>query len=125
MITDIRKNGINTVRLDLLINIDGMSISRSSNACFWPILVSENLCRKVYVAGLYYGYTKAKDPNEFLKRFVSDLKPLVTAKFMDNEITIKVNLSALICDAPAKSFILSVKNHTGYFSCIKCIIRGQ
>jgi len=90
-------------------------------------LVSENLCRnrKVYVAVLYYGYTKPKDPNEFLKRFVSDLKPLVTAGFIDNEITIKVNLSALICDAPAKSFILSVKNHTGYFSCTKCTIRGE
>lgn len=61
--------------LDLIINIDGMSISRSLNACFWLILVSENLCGKVYVAELYYGYTKPKDSNEFLKRFVSDIKP--------------------------------------------------
>lgn len=81
-----------------------MSISRSSKGCFWPILVSENLCDKVYDAGLYYGYTKPKDPNEFLNRCVSDIKPLVTTGFIDNETTVKVNLSALICDAPAKSF---------------------
>lgn len=73
MITDIKKSGMNVVTLDLLINIDGMSISRSSKGCFWPILVSENLCAKVYVAGMYYGYTKPKDSNEFLKRFVSDI----------------------------------------------------
>lgn len=125
MINQIFKNGINITVLDLLINIDGMSISRSSNACFWPILVSENLCGKVYVAGLYYGYTKPKDSNEFLKRFVSDIKPLLTAGYNDNKITIKVNLSALICDTPAKSFVLSVKSHTGFFSCTKCTIRGE
>jgi len=125
MIIERRKNNMNITILDLIINIDGMSISRSSNGCFWPILVSENLCDKVYVAGLYYGYTKPKDPNKFLRRFVSDIKLLVTAGFIDKEITIKVNLSALICDAPAKSFVLGVKSHTGFFSCTKCTIRGE
>lgn len=125
MITKKRQKDINIATLDLLVNIDGMSISRSSKGCFWPILVSENLCDKVYVAGLYYGYTKPKDPNEFLNRFVSDIKPLVTTGFIDNETTVKVNLSALICDAPAKSFILAVKSHTGFFSCTKCTIRGE
>jgi len=125
MIIERRKNNMNITILDLIINIDGMSISRSSNGCFWPILVSENLCDKVYVAGLYYGYTKPKDSNKFLRRFVSDIKLLVTAGFIDKEITIKVNLSALICDAPAKSFVLGVKSHTGFFSCTKCTIRGE
>lgn len=31
----------------------------------------------------------------------------------------------LICDAPAKSFVLAVKSHTGFFSCTKCTIRGE
>ncbi|XP_036138283.1 uncharacterized protein LOC118644257 [Monomorium pharaonis] len=125
MITEIRTSGMNITILNLLINIDGMSISRSSNGCFWPILVSENVCGSVYVAGLYYGYTKPKNPNEFLKRFVADIKPLITTGIIDNGITVKVNLSALICDTPAKSFILSVKSHTGFFSCTKCTIRGE
>lgn len=125
MISERRKNNMNITVLDLLINIDGVSTFESSNGCFWPILVSENLCDKVYVAGLYYGYTKPKDSSKFLRRFVSDIKPLITAGFIDNETTIKVNLSALICDAPAKSFVLAVKNYTGFFSCTKCTIKGE
>ncbi|CAN7998523.1 unnamed protein product, partial [Ixodes pacificus] len=31
---------------------------------------------------------------------------------------------AFICDAPAKSFILCIKGHTGYYSCTKCTVRG-
>jgi len=49
MIIERRKNNMNITILDLIINIDGMSISRSSNGCFWPILVSENLCDKVKI----------------------------------------------------------------------------
>ncbi|XP_032689152.1 uncharacterized protein LOC116852678 isoform X4 [Odontomachus brunneus] len=89
IIYDIRESGINVAILDLLINIDEMSISRSSNACFWPILLSENVCGKVYVAGLYYGYTKPKDCNEFLSKFVSDIKPLITRGYIDNDVTVK------------------------------------
>ncbi|KYN07563.1 hypothetical protein ALC62_01469 [Cyphomyrmex costatus] len=132
MITDVRESGTNIAVLDLLFNIDGitrglqhMSISRSSNACFWPILLSKNVCGKVYVAGLYYGYTKPKDSNKFLQKFVSDIKSLIITGYIDNDITIKVNLSALICDTPAKSFVLAVKSHTGFFSCTKCTIRGE
>jgi len=31
----------------------------------------------------------------------------------------------LICDTPAKSFVLSIKNHSGYFSCTKCNQEGE
>lgn len=31
----------------------------------------------------------------------------------------------IIADAPAKSFILNTKGHTGYFSCSKCEIEGE
>ncbi|CAH1115895.1 unnamed protein product [Psylliodes chrysocephalus] len=39
----------------------------------------------------------------------------------------KVNIviNAFICDTPAKSFILGIKNHTGYFGCNKCIQEGD
>lgn len=38
---------------------------------------------------------------------------------------IKVKLFGLICDAPAKSFILCTKGHTGFYSCTKCTIKGK
>lgn len=38
---------------------------------------------------------------------------------------VKVCISALICDAPAAAYVLSVKQHTGYNSYWKCTIRGE
>jgi hypothetical protein len=34
-------------------------------------------------------------------------------------------ISKIICDAPAKSFVLCVKEHTGYSGCTKCIQEGE
>lgn len=36
-----------------------------------------------------------------------------------------IKIIQILCDAPAKSFILNVKGHNGYFSCTKCIIEGE
>ncbi|CAN7984903.1 unnamed protein product, partial [Ixodes hexagonus] len=30
----------------------------------------------------------------------------------------------IICDAPAKAFILYIRGHTGYHSCTKCTVKG-
>jgi len=42
-----------------------------------------------------------------------------------NEVIIRIKLNAIICDAPAKSFICGIKGHTGYFSSTKCIQEGE
>lgn len=34
-------------------------------------------------------------------------------------------MKSLVCDTPAKSFLLNVKGHTGYNSCTKCKVRGE
>lgn len=36
-----------------------------------------------------------------------------------------VKISALICDAPAAAFVLSIKHHSGFNSCRKCKIPGK
>nr|CAI5858150.1 unnamed protein product [Callosobruchus analis] len=41
------------------------------------------------------------------------------------EKTYLLKLNCIISDAPAKAFILNVKNHTGYFGCCKCICEGD
>ncbi|XP_043476331.1 uncharacterized protein LOC122507597 [Leptopilina heterotoma] len=38
---------------------------------------------------------------------------------------VEINVYALICDTPAKSFVLNIKSHNGYYSCTKCKIRGK
>ena len=45
--------------------------------------------------------------------------------FIDNNVKVRVTFEGLICDAPAKSFALFLKGHTGFDSCSKCLIQGQ
>ncbi|KYQ48397.1 hypothetical protein ALC60_12559 [Trachymyrmex zeteki] len=82
--------------LDILVNIDGLPIYKSGVSSLWLILCSSTVVKSVYV---------------------------VDAFVMEKKIEIK--LHALVCDAPAKSFILGVKNHNGYYSCTKCTIEGK
>lgn len=39
-----------------------------------------------------------------------------------NKKTLFLNISQLICDAPAKVFILNVKGHNFYYNCNSCIV---
>lgn len=42
-----------------------------------------------------------------------------------NGRNINCRLESLICDTPAKSFILGVKGHCDYSSCTKCQTEGE
>ena len=44
---------------------------------------------------------------------------------MYNNSKFTISFSKIICDAPAKSFALYTKGHTGFSSCSKCIIHGK
>jgi len=112
--------------LDLLINIDGLPIAKSSNSSIWPILCSDTKFKKVFMIGAYYGHEKPIDSNMYLEQFVNEIVPLVQNGFkMPNNKLITIKIHGLICDAPAKSFVLCTKGHSGYYSCSKCIIKGS
>lgn len=111
-------------KIDLLLNVDGLPLSRSSTASFWPILCSNTKSKKVYIVGAFYGYRKPDNCNEFLGPITHELEILSNVGYMKNGKQVQICLHALICDAPAKSFVLSVKCHTGFYSCTKCTIKG-
>lgn len=75
---------------------------------------------EVFPVGAYFGEKKPDDANEFLKKIFYELIELCEKGFEGVPIT----CSALICDTPAKAFILYLKGHTGYDSCWKCCISG-
>ncbi|KAG5872085.1 hypothetical protein JTB14_006431 [Gonioctena quinquepunctata] len=52
------------------INIDGLPIAKSSNSQFYPILGLES--KNVFLIGLYHGYEKPKNFNQFLSDFVEE-----------------------------------------------------
>ncbi|XP_031330642.1 uncharacterized protein LOC116161619 isoform X2 [Photinus pyralis] len=97
---------------EITVNFDGLPLSKSSNSSFWPILIGfenfEPLKRVVAIVGLYHEESKLLH-----KGFTLQLQ----------ECFIKI--VAVICDLPAKSFILRTKGHNGYFSCSKCLQEGD
>lgn len=111
--------------IKLFINIDGLPIYKSSEKSLWPILCSDRIINNVYVIGVYYGEGKPKSANEFLKMFVDEAIDIISNKIDYKEQVIKVEIEGIICDAPAKSFVLCIKGHNGYNSCTKCLIEGQ
>lgn len=115
---------LDLTKVDLLINIDGLPLSKSSTASLWPILASDTLSKTVYIIGAYFGKQKPEDANVYLREFVEELSSLVTRGCIINGNCVTIRLMCLICDAPAKAFVLSIKGHSGYNSCTKCFIEG-
>lgn len=115
----------NNAYVNLLINIDGLPLAKSSQASLWTILCSNTVNKTVYLVGAYFGYKKPTDSNVFLQSLVDDLINFTNNGYIYNENIIKIRLFGLICDAPAKSFVLCVKGHTGFYSCTKCVIKGK
>ncbi|XP_076242314.1 uncharacterized protein LOC143184162, partial [Calliopsis andreniformis] len=111
--------------IDLSFNIDGLPLSRASSNSFWPILVADNIFKRIEMVGIYYGHKKPQSSNEFLEKFIDEMTYYINNGFMYNNSKITISLSKIICDAPAKSFALYTKGHTGFSSCSKCTIVGK
>lgn len=110
--------------VEINVNVDGLPLSKSSSSQVYPILISLVGHNFVEMVGIYHGFEKPKDCNEFLREFVTEAVDVVNNGFEINDKHIKVKIKAIICDAPAKSYIKNIKGHTGYFSCSKCTIEG-
>lgn len=117
--------------LSLVVGIDGIALTYNPITHCWPILgyFSNTYLpykhRSVFIIGACLGLTQPKNCNDFLKKFVTELKELINAGIIVNNKYITINLYALICDAPAKSFILKFKGHNGKHSCLRCTCIGE
>uniref|UniRef100_A0A2S2NV11 Transposase domain-containing protein n=1 Tax=Schizaphis graminum TaxID=13262 RepID=A0A2S2NV11_SCHGA len=119
----------NVHELYLLINIDGLPLFKSSPGQAIPILVSivnvPELQKIVFPIGLYYGYQKPKEMDNFLTPFVLEIIELSERGILTaNGTNILVKILGFVCDAPAKKDILGIKGHGGYYSCTRCTVRG-
>lgn len=111
----------------LHINVDGLPLTKSTQDQFWPILckVANVEASEPFPVGVYYGKSKASHANVFLRKFVHELKEVLKQGFTIANNVVGVLVGAIICDAPAKSYILGTKAHNGYFSCTKCTTEGE
>lgn len=115
--------------LNMGINIDGLPISRSSKSQLWPILISilnfKKLSNNVIPIGIFHGYKKPHFIEEFFNPFINDVLEVLKNGLNVNGTMMNINISHIVWDAPAKSFLLNVKNFNAYFGCTSCIEEGD
>lgn len=112
--------------INLLINIDGLPLSKSSSSQVYPILCSiVEYPQNVSIIGIYHGDGKPANANDLLSDFVEEAITLCEQGFTYNNRNIPFAIKAFICDAPAKSFITYCKSHVAFFSCTKCMQKGK
>lgn len=115
--------------LFLSVGIDGLPIQKNPPSQMWPILgFFSNICSKkpnIFIIGVYYGQSKPKNCNEYILDFVNELCDLINNGFVYNNIHVYVELKSIICDTPAKSYLLNIKGHTGKKSCLRCCVKGE
>lgn len=112
--------------INVAINIDGLPLSKSSSSQVYPILCSVNnieiiLPLNICCVGIYHGYDKPSDFNEFLKEFVDEAVTLTSNGININDFKIVM----FLFDAVAKASVLFTKGHSGYSSCSKCTLEGE
>lgn len=112
--------------IEIVIGIDGLPISKSSSSQFWPILGNSRPYKSVvFIIGLYWGYSKPKDSNKYLEKFVNETKLLLKDGVFINHKYFNIQISGFCLDAPVKSFILQTKGHSGFNSCTRCTQEGD
>lgn len=112
--------------IKVVVGVDGLPLAKSSGSQFWPILVYiQPYIQHVFLVGLYHGHEKPCNSNDHLKDFIEEARDLVINGIEINNSIKKVLIHMFCTDAPAKSFILNTKGHTGFYSCTRCTQDGK
>ncbi|KAK3929480.1 50S ribosomal protein L36 [Frankliniella fusca] len=116
---------------------DGISIFECSTYTLWPFLFvinelspEERFKPENVILGGLWGCNEKPHPNVFLLPLYNQLKSLsegCQVKVFNSEEELKVHVYLLFgtCDVPAKAAFMNMKGHAGYFSCPKCLIKGE
>ncbi|XP_045033001.1 uncharacterized protein LOC116934715 [Daphnia magna] len=87
-------------KIQIIIHVDGIPISKSSGSQFWPILCSIHGYKesKVVIIGIYHGLKKPANVNDFLSDFVCEaIKVLQEGLKYDGRV-LEVQIAALVGD---------------------------
>lgn len=98
IICERRRNSDADENIKLLINVDGLPISKSETNGLCLILGSDTKSETVYPIGAFYGLKKLVDANDFLHEFVEEAIIICQNGVKNKSVT----LEAVICDVPAK-----------------------
>lgn len=93
--------------LSLKINMDGISISKSSAMECWPILIEIAELPKIApeIIGIYCGPGKPNDLDAYLREFVNELNDLLLNGLIQNGRKFIVKLECFVADSPARAML--------------------
>jgi len=111
--------------IELIVNIDGLPLFKSTNAQLWPILGSIFHSNLVFPIAFFCGNSKPTSLDNFLSDFIEEVKKLTEEGINIKGKNYEFCLKAFISDAPARSFLKCIVGHTGYFSCERCVVKGE
>ncbi|XP_065651271.1 uncharacterized protein LOC136079460 [Hydra vulgaris] len=113
--------------ITLCLNVDGIPLSKSNLDQFWPMLcyVMQSKNPKPFVVGIYMGKTKPDSLYEYLNQFITEANELLLQGILYNGALYTIQIGAFVCDAPARAFLKSIKLHSGYSACEKCVVEGE
>lgn len=110
----------------IAINIDGLPLVKSASSQFYLVLgINKSLQSNVFVVGIYHGFAKPNKFEEFLEEFVTEAAHLTSNGISVLGKLYKFKISMFLMDAVAKSSVLCIKGHSGYYSCTKCSQEGE
>ena len=117
---------VNGEILKLQLNIDGLPIHKSTDSSMWPILgLIEKTETKPFAIGIFYGQEKPQLVDEYLQEFITDYNSILLNGLLVGKINVRIEISAVICDTPARAFVKRTKAHNGYAACDKCTDPGE
>ncbi|XP_047140215.1 uncharacterized protein LOC124815503 [Hydra vulgaris] len=124
--TNILKNLIkfpDLEKIELVVNVDGIPLFKSTSVALWPILCSFSSIQPFAVA-IFCGKSKPLYEESFMFDFVNELLILLQNGIKTPYKHYLVSLKSFCCDAPARQFLKSINSHNGYNSCEQCVIRS-
>ena len=108
--------------IHLHFNVDGIPHHNSTTKNFWVIseMVIKISNTAVFPIKIFFEEKKPKSCRAFLSRFISELGNLLSEGITFDGRNFKVNVRAILCDAPARSFVKGIVGHNGCNACEGC-----
>lgn len=114
-------------RIELLIDVDGLPMSKSGIKHMWV-----NACKvhsipdvyKPFPVAIFYGNGKPSSTEAYLDEFIDEMNDLLTNGLDIFGQHFEVSLKCFVCDTPARAFLKCTIGHTGRYACERCTVRG-
>lgn len=78
-----------------------------------------------FVDSVYGGAGKPPCLQDYLEPYVQEVSDLTSEGLSIGDVHVRVSIGAMVCDAPARSYVKCIVGHTGYYAWERCNQRGQ